>query len=194
MWRSCRLEVTPGFFLTLLVSLTGSAGQVLPVVLSAAVCHELGHLAALRLAGAGVERFRLTAFGAELRSDTRYLPYGRELACVLAGPGVNLLFGVLLARLGHYTPAGAHVVLGLFNLLPVSELDGGRALHLLVSWLTEPVTADRVCTWVGAAAALAFTGVCVYLTADSGGGLFLLLTAFGVLLRQIPLVKAAGKR
>lgn len=194
MWRSCSFQVTAGFFLTLLISLTGSAGGVLPAVLLAAVCHEVGHLGALWLAGARVERFRLTAFGAEIWADTRYLAYGRDLVCVLAGPAVNLLLGLVLARGGAYTAAGAQVVLGLFNLIPAAGLDGGRALHLLVSWLTQPVTADSVCAAVGLAAALAFTAGALVLTASGGGGLFLLLGAVGVLLRQIPLVKAAGKR
>ena len=39
-----------------------AAGSVLPLVGLSALCHELGHLGALRLAGAGGERFRLTAF------------------------------------------------------------------------------------------------------------------------------------
>lgn len=40
--------------------------------------------------------------------------------------------------------AGIHGALALFNLLPLRMLDGGRSLYLLLSWWTEPVTADRV--------------------------------------------------
>lgn len=57
----------------------GRGGGVLPLVLLSALCHELGHLAALRLAGTEVELLRLTAFGAEIRADTRYLPYPKEI-------------------------------------------------------------------------------------------------------------------
>ena len=117
----------------------------------AALCHEGGHLAGLRLAGARVEAVRLTAFGAEIRADTRYLPYGREILCTLAGPAVNLVLALLFARaLGWYLPAGVNLFLGCFNLLPLPGLDGGRALYLGVSWLAGPEAADRVCQLGGA--------------------------------------------
>lgn len=199
MWRwgegGRRWEVTPGFWLLLALSLLAGAGTVLPLVLLASLCHELGHVAALAWAGAKVERFRLTAFGAELRSDTRYMPYGRELLCTLAGPAVNLALALVLARLtGDYLLAGANLLLGVFNLLPMPGLDGGRALHLLISWLTDPMTADRVCRWVGLLSALALTGVTLILVVAHRTGLFLLLAALGTLLPQVPLAKQEENR
>ena len=113
MWTWGRFSVTWGFGAMLLVAGLAGAGSVMPLVALSAVCHELGHLAGLRLAGAAVESFRLTAFGAEIRADTRYLPYGREILCTLAGPAVNLLLALVLARTaGDYILAGAHSVPG----------------------------------------------------------------------------------
>ena len=80
----------------LLMALVAGAGEVLPLVALSALCHELGHLTALKLVGAKVEQIRLTAFGAEIRADTRYLSYGREIFCTLAGPAVNLFLAVVL--------------------------------------------------------------------------------------------------
>lgn len=198
MWRWGKLEVAPGFWLLLLSALVVGAGEVLPLVALAAVCHELGHLAALRLAGAGVERLRLTARGAELWADTRRLSYGRELLCTLAGPGVNLALALLLARLsGDYLLAGANLLQGAYNLLPLPELDGGRALYLAVSLLADPILADRVCRRVGLLCALAVTGVALALVLTQGTGLFLLPAALAALLTAIshekprlPLAKA----
>ena len=180
-------EISPGFWLLLGLALLAGAGEVLPLVLVAAVCHELGHLAALGLLGAKVERFRLTAFGADIQADTRYMPYGRELLCTLAGPAVNLCLAFLFARVtGDYLLAGANLLLGGFNLLPVPSLDGGQALHILVSWAVDPMAADVVCRRVGLACAGALTAAAAVLTAVSGGGIFLLLAALGTLLPQLP--------
>jgi len=183
-----KLEIGWGFPVLAAVSLLAGAGEALPVAVLSALGHEAGHLLALRLAGAAVERVRLTAFGAEIQADTRYLHYPREILCTLAGPAVNLILAVLLARIaGNYLAAGVNLVLGAFNLLPVPALDGGRVLYLLVSWGWDPMAADRVCRWVGLSCALLLTAAALAVTVRFHAGLFLLLGAAGTLLPQLPI-------
>lgn len=190
MWRLGKLELGWGFAALIILALLGGAGPALPAVLLTALCHELGHLLALWLAGARVEYLRLTAFGAEIRADTRRLTYPREIVCTLAGPAVNLILALFLARTaGWYVPAGSSLLLGCFNLLPVPALDGGRALHLLVSWLWEPITADRVCRRVGLCCAALLTLAALVLTVRYHAGLFLLMGAAGTLVPQLSLPK-----
>ena len=190
MLRWGKLEVGWGFPVLAAAALLAGAGAVLPAVVLSALAHEAGHLLALRLAGARVERIRLTAFGAEIRADTRYLPYPSEILCTLAGPAVNLLLAVILARAaGNDMAAGVNLVLGVFNLLPVPALDGGRVLHLLVSWGWDPMAADRVCRWVGLSCALLLTAAALAVTVRYHAGLFLLMGAAGALLPQLPLPK-----
>ena len=174
----------------LLLALVAGAGTVLPLVGLSALCHELGHLSALYLARARIEEIRLTAFGAEIRADTRYLPYVRDILCTLAGPAVNLVLAVVLSRVaGDYLLAGANVLLGVFNLLPLPSMDGGRAVYLLVSWMADPMTADRVCRWVGIVCGMILVATALALVAIHRTGLFLLLAALGGLLPQLPLAK-----
>ena len=123
--------------------------QLTALVLSAALAHELGHLAVLRLLGAPVTALRVSVFGAELAADGTGLSYGRELAAVLAGPLTNLLAGLMLAWLDCPAAAGAHLVLCAFNLLPVRPLDGGRALYLLTVWIAGPAAGETLCRWLG---------------------------------------------
>ena len=151
------------------------------LVLSAAALHELGHLAALRLLGGAVTALRISVFGAELAAEGGRLSYGRELAAVLAGPLTNLLAGLALARLGYPAAAGAHLVLCAFNLLPVRPLDGGRALELLVSWAAGPAAGERAARWAGAAAALLSAAALWLVMSRSGGSLWLLPAAGGML-------------
>ena len=83
--------------------------------------------------------------------------------------------------------AWASLVLGCFNLLPVPALDGGRALHLLVSWVLDPMAADRICRRVGLGCALLLTAGALFLTVRYQAGLFLLLGASGTLIPQLSL-------
>lgn len=187
MWKWRKLEVTGSFFLLITFALAAGAGPVLPQAALAATCHEAGHLAALRITGIRVTALRLTGKGAELQADTRYLGYGREIFCCLAGPAVNLVLAVALARWTEaYVMAGAHLLLGLFNLLPLPDLDGGQTLYLLISWLTNPLTADRICRVVGLALAIVLTAGAFMLVLCHHTGLFLLAAALGCLWPQLP--------
>lgn len=196
MWRSTDLQVKPGFLLALAVSTVMGGRGVLSALLAAALCHEAAHLAVLWWFRVPVERVSLTGRGAEIRAplQTR-LSYGREIAAVAAGPICNLALAFFAARLaGWYLFAGASFLLGMFNLLPVERLDGGRLLHLVISWLWEPFTADRVCRVVSVAVAWALILVTAALLIATGQGLLLLVGAAGLLLpRRVPsLRRAAG--
>ena len=179
MLRFGKVVITPGFFAILGISLFLGAAEVLPLVALAALLHELGHLFALRLFGVCVEGIYFTSFGAEIRADTRFLPYWQDVICTLAGPGINIFAAVLLSRLAEdYLLAGANLLQGGFNLL--TGLDGARALHLLISWLIDPVCADRICRIVEVICVLLMAACALYLVICCGSGGFLLIAVIGI--------------
>lgn len=181
MWRNPdrpRLEASPGFLLLLggLYWLDEGVG-LLPWGLLACVVHELGHVAAARCFGGRVERLSLTAVGAELSFSYRApLTYGRDGLVALAGPGANLLLGGLFYWQGRHLPAVLSLGLGVFNLLPILPLDGGRVLYGLLAERLDPDWADRLLTalagclvgvlaGVGTIAAVHYANVSLLLTA-----------------------------
>ena len=135
----------------------------------------------LYLLGGRVLGLRISIFGAELVTDAARLSYPGELAAVLAGPAVNLLCGLLLARGHAWVAAGAHLSLCLFNLLPVRPLDGGRALALAVSALAGPAAGEGAARWAGALTALTLGALSLWLMGRTGGSLWLLPAAAGLL-------------
>lgn len=187
MWwgRGVRVSVSPTVLLLLAVFVVVASPLCLAAVLLAALCHELGHYAALRLCGGRLEGVSVSAFGAQMRiRDRQRLSYGREALCVLAGPLVNATMSWLLSLAGTqfetlYLFAGAQLILGAFNLLPLAALDGGRLLWIGVACLTDPFLADKVCRAVTLVALLALTalGVALWLRHRSG---FLLVGVTGV--------------
>lgn len=178
------IHISPSAPLLLALFVAVSSPWLLAALLTAALCHELGHYTVLRRLHAHVTAIHITALGAEMQVKGR-LSYGGELLAAVAGPVANLLAAVLLGFAGGlwealYLFAGAQMILGAFNLLPILPLDGGSLLWNLTAWLTEPYTADRVTR----AAGLCMAGLLTLTAAAAlwlGGSPFLLLAALGLL-------------
>ena len=193
------LRISADFWLLLAAAVIAAPLPLTAAVLLAAALHEGGHLIALRLFRVPVEGLRLGASGAVIHArGARRLSYGRELLVTLAGSAANLLFAPPLAALSTriawewgFLFAGANVLLGVYNLLPIPPLDGGRALYLAVAYCFGPVAGEAAETAVGLFGAAALTALGAYLTAVYGGALFL-LAALGLLfgaVRQFALAK-----
>ena len=139
MRRMPEIRITPGFLLLMAVAVLICEEGVLLCGLIAAGIHECGHAAMLCITGGGLARLRLTLFGGvmEPARPLRLSP-AKEAAVCLAGPGANLLTVPLFALAGSrsewgYVLAGLSLSAAVFNLLPVSGLDGGRALLFALS-------------------------------------------------------------
>ncbi len=154
-WR--RLEISGGFLL-LAAFLYYMDAELLLWSGTACVVHEAGHCLLLRLCGGKIHILRLSCVGAELvLSSKRPLSPGQELAVALAGPAANLLaaltvrlqvgFGWVIQR---DLFSGLNLALAFFNLLPVVQLDGGRALVSILRFFSPEGEARRVvqiCSW-----------------------------------------------
>lgn len=169
------MEVTGGFFLLLAWINYCDSQSLLPAVLCAAAAHELGHLLCVWAVGGRVSLLRLTAAGAELRLEGA-LSYVRELLCVLSGPAVNVLLAVWAARTGGLVFSGLNLALGLFNLLPLSALDGGRALFCAGALLFGTEWAGRLGRWADRALC-GLLLACAIEVFRSGGSVTLLVVA-----------------
>lgn len=185
----CSVRVSGSFFLLLALALIVSPLSVVAAILSASALHELGHLAALRYYGVRVRSLRLTALGAVLDAPAlSRLSYPRELTVTLSGAAVNLLCAIPLALLGRLTGAellflfsGAHLTLAAFNLLPVSPLDGSRALELLLTLLLGPIPAERLGTAVSLFLSLVLCALGAYLSLARHSGWLFAIAALGLL-------------
>lgn len=138
------------------------------------VLHELGHSFTAMRYGIGVRRILLMPIGGMAEFDAIPREPMRELLITLAGPAVNFaIFGVLWAVVG--LPPGfplasefyanltgfaqlllhANLVMGVFNLLPVFPMDGGRIFRALLAWHMPYLRATFWAATVGKVLAIA---------------------------------------
>lgn len=109
--------------------------------LTAGVVHEIGHLMVLAWIKVPVYSITLRGMGAKI--ETGPMTPGQELICALAGP---LCSFSMLFLCGIFPEAALWgLVQGLFNLLPLYPMDGGRVLRSILGkkscWMVERISA-----------------------------------------------------
>ena len=120
-----------GVYLMLAMGLLLLPLQWVCSVICAALWHEFCHYAAIRLCGARPISWRIGSGGMEMAISD--LPQWQELICALAGPLGGFMTLAVMRFFPRFTLCC--VAHGIYNLLPVYPLDGGRALRCAGSLL-----------------------------------------------------------
>lgn len=145
------------------------------------VLHEFGHSFTAMHFGIGVRRILLMPIGGMAEFDAIPREPSRELLITAAGPAVNFaIAGAIWITVGlppgfpwdsafYATPTGfahlllhANLVMGLFNLLPVFPMDGGRIFRALLAWHMPYLRATFWAATVGKVLAVAGAVVAVF--------------------------------
>lgn len=140
------------------------------------ILHELGHLLAIIACGERPETVRFGIFGMTIiRKNDITQDYKKEFITAISGPLMNFFLSFML--FGLYAPCREEIllksalislVIGLFNIIPVFSLDGGRALE---SVLLQRLPRDR-CESVMKAVSVVFlvpmTALGFYILINSG--------------------------
>ncbi len=129
-------------------------GLIVPTLFSV-LCHELGHLFCMWALGSTPKRIKLIPASVQI-TDSITSRYKTDNIVSLCGPLVNiLLFAVFYINYSIWRNtqvlifALLNLILGLFNLLPVKGLDGGRILHNIIAQKRDIARADLILKLLG---------------------------------------------
>lgn len=139
-WTSTILTFLVSIALFLAVGLTRTAWQPLAVLVGVLLFHELGHLGAMAAFRYRNLRMLFIPFlGAIITGRNYCIPGWKKAVILLAGPLPGLLLGAALGIIAsvHDWPGLSFlslvlIALNLFNLLPLTPLDGGQLMEVLL--------------------------------------------------------------
>ncbi|WP_028543583.1 M50 family metallopeptidase [Paenibacillus taiwanensis] len=138
-WAGTTYSVHPLF--VLLLALSAITGHILELItlFSIVLIHEMGHVVTAKCLGWTIDDVKLLPFGGVAETkDGAIAPAWQECLVAIAGPLQN---GFMIAiAYGCYTVGWwdetwtsyfiqANTLIGLFNLLPILPLDGGRIVQ-----------------------------------------------------------------
>ena len=173
-----RWQLSPLFPALLVVLLSAPAAAPVGRCVAAAFWHESGHILAMALCGARPRAVTLGAFGIRMEQDDACtLSYRQNIAVSAAGPLMNFLGAAAVFLFRCPAIGGVHLGLAVFNLLPLSMLDGGQILYSCLALHISPSRAADVCRCLTVGCLLIlYTGAFLVLF-SSGYNVSLLVTA-----------------
>lgn len=113
----------------------------------AAVFHEAGHLSVLLLFKDIPEKITVGIFGIRIeRTEKPNISYRREAVIALAGPVFNIAtaFAMSFFERDMSIPIKMNLAIAFFNLLPLTPLDGGKALYSLLCTVKSEFDAKKI--------------------------------------------------
>ncbi len=143
----------------------------LVVIFACVVLHELGHSLTARRFGIKTSRILLMPIGGLAQFESMPDTPGKEALVTLAGPSVNFaLFFALIPVTGPfslerlvdlpltipqlvYMTMAFNLIMGVFNLLPVFPMDGGRLMRAVLSFWLPALRATEISSKFGVFAA-----------------------------------------
>jgi len=137
-----RVEIHPLTYIVLLISFFASFFEYMFLLLFIIFVHELGHLIMASFLGFKISKITLFPFGGITTYDSNINEnILKEILICICGPIIQIFLLILIINLNEFILESTYdkfilinKYLLLFNLLPISPLDGGKLLNLICDY------------------------------------------------------------
>lgn len=149
------------------------------------IIHECSHLLFMYLFNEKPEKIIFTFYG--IRIEKRESIYiWKEVLILLAGPIINILIFIIFFPLRSDSVCGIiaayNLILGLFNMLPIGGLDGGRILNLVLLRICGARKADIISKAISVIILFPVAVMAFYLFINDHNNITLLMLAIFMML------------
>jgi len=190
-WFGTVYRFHPLFVLMMLFSIATGYFIELLTLFGIVFIHELGHVTLAKSFGWRVKEVQLLPFGGvAVVEESGNIPAHEELWVALAGPAQNAWMAGFAFIMMKFSGGDTHwwqyflqanVMIGLFNMLPILPLDGGKVLISILSFRLCYYKTLYICAWFS----LCFSCVivmCAFISVGTHGGIQLNLLMIGLFL------------
>lgn len=152
-----RFILHPTFYLVVFFYILCGEFIIFAQYFVALLLHELSHAFIARRLGYKMNKIVLYPFGLSLSGEDDEFSFNDEIKISLAGPIMNILLCICCLALWWIEPISyyytstfcvVNMVCGLFNLLPIFPLDGGRVSLAILSLLYTRKQSVKIIKWV----------------------------------------------
>jgi stage IV sporulation protein FB len=153
--------------------------------------HELGHVSMAKGFGWRVKEVQLLPFGGvAVVEESGNIPAFEEIWVALAGPIQNAWMAAFAYIMMQFSSNDlgwwqyflqANIMIGLFNMMPILPLDGGKVLVSILSFQLSYYKTLHICAWISL---MISSGIVIYalISASTQGGIHLNLLMIGLFL------------
>ena len=200
MKRDLIIKVLTLLVITSLLIFLFRGSEYMLLISAAILIHETGHIVTAKAEGVRFTRGNGIFGGFSLKFDFSSVSYLKEVTVAVAGAAFNVI-ACILTLLLNKSP-GVHSVffifsnlsLAIFNLIPVSPLDGAGILRALLSMISGPYTAEIIAAGVSAVFSFAFFILCTYIQLKVGINLSLMFVSLVLLYNTLKSTKLIQKQ
>ena len=120
--------------------------RIYTILMGFALVHELGHLASGILLGLKVKSVNIMPFGVSINFEDYSNKYiMKKIIIAIAGPLMNLIIVILgICNEWEQDIIYSNMLIGMFNLIPLYPLDGGRIIKYIVHLTTNSREAEII--------------------------------------------------
>lgn len=155
-FKNIKITISFTFFALIILLVVFNKNDFLYLTCVFAIFHEFGHLFALYKFGVKISEFKISLFGANIKTENlKKFSLKKEIIILFSGPFTNLIFGVVSYFINLYIENDIlknliliNSGLAIFNLLPFYNFDGGKIFEVLLKYKFNEKVADVLLTCI----------------------------------------------
>ena len=154
--KNIKITISFTFFALIILLVIFNKNDFLYLTCIFAIFHEFGHLFALNKFGVKISEFKISLFGANIKTESfKKIPIKNEIIILFSGSLINFTFSIVLYFINLFIKNEMfnkliliNLGLAIFNLLPFYNFDGGKIIETLLKYKFKEKTADILLTCI----------------------------------------------